>query len=185
LQLPCADNQFGESLNPCLKLEVGDRSLTPEAVAFTLESDNQATITMSKAQLGNAKAVRFLLYWDRVDLPGGAHTNDPANSVEWSLNIPKTESSPITPSPSFLLVGDSRTVSFSGGELCATTKDYTTAFETVALPKPSCNGTTLAVTVTTAVTKLPGHKELTLNAGGAAVTSGGKPVTLPIDVLKR
>jgi hypothetical protein len=43
----------------------------------------------------------------------------------------------------------------------------------------------LNVVVTTGVTKLFGHKELSLSTGGAPVQSGGSPVTLPIDVLKQ
>ena len=187
LQLPCANNRFGDSLNPCLQVNIGGKSLKSEEVAFTLESNNQATMTLSKDQLGKAKAVRFLLYWDVIHHknPPAPDTNDPENSVEWSLSIPKAETTPITPSPSYLFVGDSRTVSFSGGELCTTTKDYSATFEGVALkPTPTCNGTSLSVAVTTAITKLPGTKELTLSTSGIPVTSGGKPIKLSFDVLK-
>ena len=73
-------------------------------------------------------------------------------------------------------------VKFTGDQL-KTVDPKTVTFEG-ATPTlfATLDGTTLTVYVTTAVTKTPGHKELTVN-----VPVPGKPpkiVSLPIDVFK-
>jgi hypothetical protein len=146
-------------------------------IGFTVQSDNVATLLLSSQQLGKSKAVRFRTEWAK---------DDPSSRVEWALAVPKNEASKPAPSPSFLRVGDSQKVSFTGGDLCQTTKNYTVTFENTPLTA-ICNdeNSSLDVFITTAVTRLFGHKELILNAVGVPIKPGTSPPTLPIDVLRQ
>jgi hypothetical protein len=166
---------FDESLTPCLRVFVGDNELPLDDIGFTIESENVARLTLSNTQLGKAKSVRFQLQWQK---------DDPANTVEWSIAVPKNDVPKPTPSPAFLRVGDGQKVSFTGGELCGTVKNYVVTFQGNPLAA-NCNGSSLDVFVTTSVTALFGHKEFTITAGGVAVQSAGSPVSLAIDVLRQ
>ena len=164
----------GESLTPCLRIFVGDRELSLSEIGFTVESDNFARMTLNAAQLGKAKTVRFLVQWEK---------DDPGNTVELAI-APKTDASKPVPTPAFLRVGDSQRVSFTGGDLCPSTKTYIVTFEGSPLVT-ACNGSSLDVLITSSVTKLYGHKEFSLTAGGAAIQAAGSPVSLAIDVLRQ
>jgi hypothetical protein len=166
----------GESLTPCLNVFAGETRLPTDK--FHVQSDNTATMTLTAAELGKTKAIRFQLDWD------ASRPTNLGNRVEWSLNLPKDQNKTVA-SPAFLRAGDSQLVSFTGGDLCSTVKNYSVAFEGIPLPTPHCSGNTLQVTVTTTVTKLPGHKDFTLSAAGAPVQSGGAPVLLSVDVFKQ
>jgi hypothetical protein len=175
LKLIC-DSQ-GESLTPCLHIFAGDQELSANEVGFVVQSNNVATMSLTKAQIGKAKSIRLQVQWQ---------SDDPASTVEWALAVPKAEVSKPVASPAFLRVGDSEKVSFSGGDLCQATKQYSVTFEATKLDAVcSADNTSLDVTVTTVVTKLFGHKELVLIPVGVPVKAGSPPITLPIDVLRQ
>jgi hypothetical protein len=96
----------------------------------------------------------------------------------WVFNMPKSEpTSKAQPSPPFLYVGDSQTVTFTGGELGSITSvvfESLTPLQKVYDPKSK----SLAISVPTAITQKPGHKEL-------IGKTSGDDVILPIDVVLR
>jgi hypothetical protein len=143
---------------------------------FKIQTDNVATMSLSDTK---AKAVRLQVEWAK---------DDPTSIVEWSLALPSNTPSKPAPSPSFLRIGDSQTVSFSAGNLCPMKNVYTAWFENTKLQSPTCSkdNTSFQVVITTDVTKLIGHKELVLkDSAGNPVQSGGTSLTLPIDVVKQ
>jgi hypothetical protein len=159
---------------PCLKVFLGgdDKDVTE---AFHHETNNLATLSLDTPgnNEGTPKAVRFQLTTTLDD-------KDSVSKVEWDLALPKAdEAAKPTPSPAYLRVGDSGIVTFSGVDPSTVT---TVTFEDQPPLQKQAGAASksLDVFITTAVTKLPGHKELVATVQGAA-----KPLMLPIDVLRQ
>jgi hypothetical protein len=159
---------------PCLRIFVGDTDVTDTA-GYKTQTDNVATISLSATK---AKTVRFQVRWAK---------DSPSSAVEWALTLPSTTPSRAAASPSFLRIGDSQTVSFTGGSLCPMKNAYTVWFEKTQLPNPTCStdNTSLQVVVPTAVTKLIGHKELALKDFAGNPVQPAAAATLTIDVVKQ
>jgi hypothetical protein len=135
-----------------------------------------AVLTADKSDLGDAKAIRFLL-------SGTAPPRFPIDDswVEWDLALPKADTSKPSPTPGYLRVADSGIVSFVGGDL-STIDPSSVTFETSKLVATyNAEKKSLDVAITTDVTKLPGHKELNAKIKG----NPNKTVQLPIDVVKQ
>jgi hypothetical protein len=150
---------------------------------FTAIARNLATLEVDQGSLASSKVIRFQL--DGQEKPGeiGEYR------VEWDLPVPKSDkAASITATPAFLRVSDSRAVTFQGDKI-SSVDETSVMFDSTAPPikaKLSANPTTpgsmiLTVYVTTAVTKTPGHKELTVNIKGSSPT---QTLQLPIDVFK-
>jgi len=193
LNLSCNINtNLVPELQPCLRVLAGHEDVSSSA-KFTVQSPNVATMCFNPQPHGAAKALRLQVYWN---VPG---VNLATTTVEWALPLPKqdTTANSVVANPPFLRVGDSVKVSFSGGGLCQNNEaGYQVAFEGVSLAAPNtttipCSRTdpanpTLDVSIPTMVTRLFGHKDLTVTlAPGAAAPSGGKMPKLGIDVLKQ
>jgi hypothetical protein len=117
-------------------------------------------------------------------------TRDLASTIEWDLTLPKIQeesSASVVGSPAFLYMGDSQTVSFSSPTFSAfstVTSPISVTFDARTMigtydPKKK----TLNVQITTDITKIPGHKEMTVtvpaqNGGTAQLT------TLTFDVVR-
>jgi len=139
-------------------------------------------LDVDQASLKSAKLIRFQLYDhsdpDKID----------EYSVEWDLPVPKPEKTPsVTATPAFLRVSDSASVSFQGDKI-STVDDQTVMFDSsihvnakLDADPTTPNSMILTVYIPTAVTKTPGHKELTVNIKGSSPT---KTLQLPIDVYK-
>jgi hypothetical protein len=141
-------------------------------------------LEVDQDSLKSAKVVRFQLT---------SQENNPNEigeyRVEWDLPVPKSDkAASITATPAFLKVSDSRAVTFQGDKI-SSVDETSVMFDSTAPPikaKLSADPTTpgsmiLTVYVTTAVTKTPGHKELTVNIKGSSPT---QTLQLPIDVFK-
>ena len=129
-----------------------------------------------------AKSIRFQLRkpWKQNDLIGSDFP-----IVEWDLTLPEHAESKSSASPTFLRVGDSETVSFSGTDWskCNTTTIPIT-YDGVANLAGTINqqSKALDVLVPTSITVHAGHKEMT----ASCTSSDNKKiqVKLSIDVLK-
>jgi hypothetical protein len=150
---------------------------------FTPVTRNLATLDVDKGSLANSKVVRFQLNGQEKPDEIGEYR------VEWDLPVPKSDkAASITATPAFLRVSDSRAVTFQGDKI-SSVDETSVMFDSTAPPikaKLSADPTTpdsmiLTVYVTTAVTKTPGHKELTVNIKGS---SPAQTLQLPIDVFK-
>ena len=193
---PCVPS----STMPCLNIVVGSgpqaesggkpkakKDEKPESQPikpkFTAIARNLATLEVDQGSLASSKVIRFQL--DGQEKPGeiGEYR------VEWDLPVPKSDkAASITATPAFLKVSDSRAVTFQGDKI-SSVDETSVMFDSTAPPikaKLSPDPTTpgsmiLTVYVTTAVTKTPGHKELTVNIKGSSPT---QTLQLPIDVFK-
>lgn len=166
---------------PCLNILVGSDS---GKATFTPVTKNLATLDVDQDSLKKAKVIRFQLY-DQIH-PG---TIIDDQSVEWDLPVPKPDKAPsIIATPAFLRVSDSRAVTFQGDKI-SSVDESSVVFDSTSPPiraklsaDPSTpNAMILTVYVTTAITKTPGHKELTVNVKGSSPT---QTLQLPIDVFK-
>jgi hypothetical protein len=160
--------------NMCLQILIGNNGIRAGDVSFELDGENEATLLVSPAQAGKAKTIRFRL----------SDSQSPAlPRVEWDLPLPKSEEAKPEPSPGFLRVGDSQTVSFSGVDL-STASGIDVKFEKLTLEKSYKPATkTLEVVVTTDVTQKAGRKELTLTVTKQDGTTATQK--LPVDVVKQ
>ena len=161
----------------CLEIYDG---LNPLAeTSFSHDSPTTALVTTTET----LKTSTLRLLW---------HVDD-KRKVEWDMAIPKSNagSSKITSTPALLGVGDSRLVSFSGGDdLPNLVSVNSVSFEqsTLLTPKPDASsGASIGVIVTTSVTQKPGYKELTASVNvkdprTGAVTS--KSIQLPLQVIQ-
>jgi hypothetical protein len=165
---------------PCLSILVGSGTKKP---TFTPIAKNLATLAVDQDSLKSAKIIRFQLY-------GQSEPDKTIDeySVEWDLPMPKSDKTPsVTATPAFLRVSDSAPVTFQGDKI--STVDYTTVMfdgSTHVNAKLSPDPTTptsmiLTVYIPTAVTKTPGHKELTVNVKGSSPV---QTIQLPIDVFR-
>jgi hypothetical protein len=156
--------------HPCLRVFVGDEEKTWSEVHFGVETDNRATMLLSKAALGNAKEIRLLLLNSPI-------TNESA--VEWDEPTPKSDEPKASSSPLYLRVGDSGKVTFTGVDY---SKVDAVTFESQPplVIKYNPDSKSLDVFITTSITKLAGRKELT-----ATVKGSTKPLQLSIDVLRQ
>jgi hypothetical protein len=185
---------------PCLSIVLGggvqaemagkpkakrDKKTESESIKpiFTPVTRNLATLDVDKGSLANSKVVRFQLNGQEKPDEIGEYR------VEWDLPVPKSDkAASITATPAFLRVSDSRAVTFQGDKI-SSVDETSVMFDSTAPPikaKLSADPTTpdsmiLTVYVTTAVTKTPGHKELTVNIKGS---SPAQTLQLPIDVFK-
>lgn len=160
---------------PCLRIWIGNEDRTDD-VQFDVITKSVAVLTADKSDLGDAKAIRFLL-------SGTAPPRFPIDNswVEWDLALPKADTSKPSPTPGYLRVADSGIVSFVGGDL-STIDPTTVTFETSKLVATyNAEKKSLDVSITTDVTKLPGHKELNAKIKG----NPNKTIQLPIDVVKQ
>ncbi len=164
---------------PCLNTYVGSSTTTP----LKLFTKTSATLDVDQDSLKNAKMIRFQLY-------GQSQPDKTIDeySVEWDLPVPKPEKTPsVTATPAFLRVSDSASVTFQGDKI-STVDDQTVMFDgslhvnaKLDTDPTTPTSMTLTVYIPTAVTKTPGHKELTVNIKGSSPT---KTLQLPIDVYK-
>ena len=175
--VPCVPS----STKPCLSVLVGSDFKKP---TFTPVTKNLATLEVEEDSLKSAKVIRFQLYGQ----PDPDTVIDDS-SVEWDLPVPKSDKAPsVTATPAFLRVSDSRAVTFQGDKI-SSVDENSVIFDSAVPPlkaKLSADPTTpnsmiLTVYVTTAVTKTPGHKELTVNIKGSSPT---QTLQLPIDVFR-
>jgi hypothetical protein len=114
------------------------------------------------------------------------------NAVEWDLSVPQEAKVPITAS-AILNVGDSTQIVFSGVDISITpVPALNLTFDGAAVPlatyKYDASKKTLTVSITTAMTAKPGHKEMTLSY--SAVPAPGQPpkpiqLQLPFEVTRR
>lgn len=179
--LPATDPSCIPSTSaPCLKVIVGDEGQNVSA-KFTPVTRNTATLTFPKGLPKDAKTARFLL--------SGEPTGDIGEyTVEWDIALPRPDKSGgITATPATLRVSDSRAVVFEGDQIPNVDVHTVTFFgetaqilvATLDAPKKQ-----LTVYVTTAVTKTPGHKELSVDISPAKPGENKKALQLPIDVYK-
>jgi hypothetical protein len=174
------------SITPCLNILAGSEAIRPtddiKRPIFTPVSKNFATLDIDEDSLKKAKVIRFQLHGQ---LNPGMIIDD--SSVEWDLPVPKSAPS-ITATPAVLRVSDSRAVTFQGDKISSVDETSVMFDSTAPLLKAKLsadpatpNSMILTVYVTTAVTKTPGHKELTVNIKGSSPT---QTLQLPIDVFK-
>jgi hypothetical protein len=171
---PADPNAPHDPTNMCLQILIGNNGIRAGDVSFELDGDNEATLLVAPVQAGKAKTIRFRL----------SDSQSPAlPRVEWDLPLPKSEEAKPAPSPAFLRVGDSQTVSFSGVDL-STASGIDVKFEKLTLEKSYKPATkTLEVVVTTDVTQKAGRKELTLTVTKQDGTTATQK--LPVDVVKQ
>jgi hypothetical protein len=143
----------------------------PSFVTFKVLSDNAGSLEIS----GSYSATKVV----RLELKNDADLNDWDKRVVWDLPVPKADAAEGAIAAVQVHRGDSAKVTFKGNDL---DKVDEVDFETIKglAKKYDANSKSLAVFLTTAITKTPGHKELT--ATGAKL--GGKTLQLPVDVLK-
>jgi hypothetical protein len=168
---------------PCLNVYADSTPL--DKSAFTVVSDNLATLQGVPA---STKSLWFQIYWS----PAPGPVPDPESTMIWELAIPKAndDSSPtVVGTPAFLYVGDTQTLSFSS--------PLFSAFATAASPIPiTFNGSTttgtydstkkvLKILITTAMTAVPGHKEMTVTVPAALGSGTPQPTTLTFDVVRQ
>jgi len=163
----------------CAKVFLGGDPLATEKV-FKVITDNLATLDIVPSDTV-AKSVRIQL-WNPV-LYHDSH--DSGAEVEWDLALPKDEEAKAVASPSFMRVGDSQTVSFSGTDWSKCVGAVSISFDGVQKFTGTLNQQTKAldILIPTYVTGFAGHKELTATCTG----SDGKPINtkLAVDVLKQ
>jgi hypothetical protein len=167
---------------PCLKVFLGDKELAGDKQqGFMPVTRNLATLAETQASPNTAKIVRFQLNGEKDQL--GEY------SVEWDLTLPKSDkTADVTASPAILRVSDSRAVVFTGDKIptadpSSVKFDGNVPLNATLDPKAK----TLTVYVTTAVTKTPGHKELTVNVPKTPADNTTKQTVqlpLPFDVYK-
>lgn len=149
--------------HPCLRILIGGEEQLPlaEKMKFKVHSDNTATFSLPGGTLTKAKSISFQL--------AGSSKLETLLPVEWVVPLPKTEvvGTP-GPTPSYLRVGDSVTVSFPGANLAQV--DAVTFDRKIALVKNyNSDKAALEIVVTTDVTNLPGRKELTASVNGKSI----------------
>lgn len=186
---------------PCLQVYYDSIALDPKSTPFKVVSDNLAIVDGVPT---GAKSLRLQIYWknaasdasnaDPNTTPDPA-TPDPASTTEWDLTLPKTadenkstgENNPnsIAGSPAILHVGDSQTVTFTSPTFASCPAgSLPVTFDGAPLPGNPGNcdpkkKNMVSVLISTAITKVPGHKELTVTMPGAS-----QPTTLTFDVVK-
>jgi hypothetical protein len=167
---------------PCLKVFVGDKELAGDnQQGFMPVTRNLATLAETQASPNTAKIVRFQLNGEKDQV--GEY------SVEWDLTLPKSDKTPdVTANPAILRVSDSLAVVFTGDKI-ATADPNSVKFDgNVSLNATlDAKAKTLTVYVTTAVTKTPGHKVLTVNVPKTPAdntTNQTVQLPLPFDVYK-
>lgn len=179
-------NNTCPALNPDhvhLRIYVDSDSTT---VPFKVVSDNLMTVGEVRA---GAKSLRFQIYQSAKD----AADPDPTATTEWDLVLPKpTDDSKtsIVGSPAFLYVGDSQTISFSNATFSTfanSTAPILVFFDgnQVAGAKYDTKKKTLNVPITTTITKIPGHKELTVTVPAPQGSGTPQPTTLSFDVVRQ
>jgi hypothetical protein len=180
--VPATDTDCIASPNdPCLKVIVGDDD--KNVPKFTPVTRNLATLVLPQGVPKGAKTARFLL-------TGEPLSNLGEYNVEWDLALPKPDKTvDVTATPATLRVSDSRAVVFEGDQIAnvdkTTVRFYGDTLQTLVADFLDPNDKKkLTVYVTTAVTKTPGHKELSVDIPPAKPGGTKKTIQLPIDVYK-
>lgn len=165
----------------CAKVLIGEREAPKDA--FRVVTDNLATVTVSPTDV-TAKSIRFQLLkpWTKKDI---IVSDFPI--VEWDLTLPKDTESKSAASPTFLRVGDSQTVSFSGTDWSkCNTATIPISYDGVPNLIGTINQQTKALDVLmpTYITGHAGHKEMTASCTSSDNNNKKIQVKLSIDVLK-
>jgi hypothetical protein len=160
----------------CVKILIGETEAPKDA--FQIVTDNLATVSVSSSS-EVAKSVRI-----QLTKPWGPHdVIIPGPVVEWDLTLPKDTESKSTVAPTFLRVGDSQIVTFTGTDWSKCTEPIAVTFDGVQKLTTTfkSDSKSLEVLVPTYITSNPGHKEF-----AASCIEGAKSnsVKLSIDVLK-
>jgi hypothetical protein len=144
-------------------------------------------------QQGDAKLLRLQIYWANAKKvkAGDADRPDPSSTIEWDLTLAKpadTTAASVVASPAILHIGDSQIISFTGpnfANFATAPAPIVVTFDSGTLvAKYNAKKKSLDVPITTAITKVPGHKEMTVTVPAATVGGTSQPTTLPFDVVK-
>ncbi len=172
--------------NPCLRVIVGGgadvkkKDDASNAITFTPVTRNIAELTLPRGVPDGGKVARFILNGEPTDKIG-------EYNVEWDLPLPKPDKPKgITADPATLRVSDTRSVVFEGDEIpnvAIKTLRFYGDTGSLKLDADPPDGKKLTVYVTTAVTKTPGHKELSVDILKPDGTTK-KTLQLQLDVYK-
>ncbi|HZQ20479.1 MAG TPA: hypothetical protein VFA90_17430 [Terriglobales bacterium] len=165
---------------PDLRLYLDDDSIDGEPITY--ENFQRISDTSALLQLSHIpKAKKLSIAWS----PKADSFASSGLPVVWDLDVPSEDSqkAKIIASPAFLYTGDSETVTFKGDFTGLNITDV--EFEGTILLKPDpgsqyIDPKKLAVPISVAITKTPGHKELVANTLDQKGKSGR--TILPLDI---
>jgi hypothetical protein len=142
---------------------------------LSILTDSEALLTLPRAPKGKT----ITIAWTPSHWPLSREA-----PIVWDLTLPGQEAnSSIAASPSFVYSGDSRTVTYSGVDFSSVQSVKFEGSTALTFKVAADDPKSMAVTVPSAVTKEPGHKELV----AATKDKKGKTgqIVLPLDVFKQ
>ena len=142
---------------------------------FTVLSNSQAILNMPRAPKGKT----ITIAWTPNQWPLSQE-----GPIVWDLTLPgQLVKTSIAATPSFINTGDSRTVTYTGADFSLVRSVGFENVNNLSFKVSADNPSSMEVVIPSAVTKDPGHKELTAITKDAKGKTG--QLVLPIDVFKQ